>query len=57
MYSMVVKRITIHKNEKTKCKNLSKFFSGPSADALSEDAITSANILTKFSKDHANVKI
>ena len=32
-------------------------FTGPTAVALSEDAITSAKILTKFSKDNKNLKI
>ena len=50
-------RITKLALEKTKCKDLSSLFSGPTAVALSEDAITSAKILTKFSKDHENLKI
>jgi large subunit ribosomal protein L10 len=32
-------------------------FSGPTAVALSQDAISSAKILTKFSKDNQNLKI
>ena len=32
-------------------------FTGPTAIALSEDAITSAKILTKFSKENKNLKI
>ena len=43
--------------EKTRCKELSKFFIGPTAVALSSDAITSAKILTNFSKDNSNLKI
>ncbi len=43
--------------EKTKCKELSNLFTGPTAVALSEDAITSAKILTKFSKENENLKI
>ena len=43
--------------EKTKCKELSNLFTGPTAVALSEDAITSAKILTKFSKDNNNLKM
>ena len=43
--------------EKTKCKDLSDLFTGPTAVALSEDAITSAKILTKFSKENENLKI
>ena len=43
--------------EKPKGKELSDLFSGPTAVALSEDAITSAKILTKFSKENENLKI
>ena len=50
-------RITKLALEKTRCKNLSDLFSGPTAVALSEDAITSAKILTNFSKEHKNLKI
>ena len=32
-------------------------FSGPTAVALSQDAITSSKILSKFSKDNQNLKI
>ncbi len=50
-------RITKLALEKTRCKNLSNLFSGPTAVALSDDAITSAKILTKFSKENENLKI
>ena len=50
-------RITKLAMEKTKCKELSNLFTGPTAVALSEDAITSAKILTKFSKENENLKI
>ncbi len=50
-------RITKLALEKTKCKELSELFSGPTAVALSKDAITSAKILTKFSKEKENLKI
>ena len=50
-------RITKLALEKSKCKDLSDLFSGPTAVALSEDAITSAKILTKFSKENENLKI
>ncbi len=50
-------RITKLALEKTKCKELSSLFSGPTAVALSEDAITSAKILTKFSKENEKLKI
>ena len=38
-------------------KDLSNLFNGPTAVAISEDAITSAKILTKFSKENDNLKI
>ena len=50
-------RITKLALEKTKCEELSALFSGPTAIAFSEDAITSAKILTKFSKENENLKI
>ena len=50
-------RITKLALEKTKCKDLSNLFTGPTAIALSEDAITTAKILTKFSKENENLKI
>ena len=57
IFKVTKNRITKLAIEKTKCKDLSNLFTGPTAVALSEDAITSAKILTKFSKDHANLKI
>ena len=50
-------RITKLALEKTRCKDLSNLFSGPTAVAFSEDAITSAKILTNFSKENENLKI
>ena len=50
-------RITKLALEKSKCKNLSNLFTGPTAVALSNDAIISAKILTKFSKENTNLKI
>ena len=50
-------RITKLALEKTRCKDLSDLFSGPTAVALSKDAITSAKILTNFSKENENLKI
>ena len=57
IFKVTKNRITKLAIEKTKCKDLSNLFTGPTAVALSEDAITSAKILTKFSKDHDNLKI
>ena len=36
---------------------MENLFSGPTAVAFSEDAITSAKILTKFAKSNSNLKI
>ena len=57
IFKITKNRITKLALEKTKCKELSNLFTGPTAVALSEDAITSAKILTKFSKDNKNLKI
>ena len=57
IFKVTKNRITKLAIEKTKCKDLSNLFTGPTAVALSEDAIISAKILTKFSKDHENLKI
>ena len=56
-FQITKNRITKLALKDTKCKNLSNLFSGPTAVALSEDAITSAKILTKFSKENENLKI
>jgi len=57
IFKITKNRITKLALEKTKCKDLSNLFTGPTAVALSKDAITSAKILTKFSKDNKNLKI
>ncbi len=57
IFKVTKNRITKLAIEKTRCKNLSNLFSGPTAVALSKDAIVSAKILTKFSKENANLKI
>ena len=57
IFKVTKNRITKLAIEKTKCKDLSNLFTGPTAVALSEDAIISAKILTRFSKDHENLKI
>ncbi len=56
-FKITKNRITKLALEKTRCKELSELFNGPTAVALSEDAITSAKILTKFSKENSNLKI
>ena len=57
LFKITKNRITKLALEKTKCKDLSNLFTGPTAVALSQDAITSAKILTKFSKENQSLKI
>ena len=57
LFKVTKNRITKIALEKTKCKDLTNLFTGPTAVALSNDAITSAKILTKFSKENENLKI
>ena len=47
IFKITKNRITKLALEKTKCKDISELFTGPTAVAMSEDAITSAKILTK----------
>ena len=56
-FKITKNRITKLALENTRCKNLSDLFKGPTAVALSDDAITSAKILTKFSKENEKLKI
>ena len=56
-FKITKNRITKIALEKTRCKELSKLFTGPTAVALSSDAITSAKILTNFSKENSKLKI
>ena len=56
-FKITKNRITKLALEKTRCKDLSGLFKGPTAIALSDDAITSAKILTNFSKENENLKI
>jgi len=56
-FKVTKNRITKIALKNSKCKDLSNLFVGPTAVALSNDAITSAKILTKFSKENANLKI
>ena len=57
MFKITKNRITKLALKDTKCKNIADLFSGPTAVALSKDAISSAKILTNFSKDNQNLKI
>ena len=56
-FQITKNRITKLALKNSKCKNLSELFTGPTAVALSKDAITSAKILTKFSKENKSLKI
>jgi large subunit ribosomal protein L10 len=57
IFKITKNRITKLALEKTKCKDLSNLFKGPTAVAFGEDAIMSARILSKFSKDNENLKL
>ena len=56
-FKITKNRITKLALEKTSRKDLSNLFIGPTAVAMSDDAITSAKILTNFSKENQNLKI
>ena len=56
-FKITKNRITKIALQNTKCKDLETLFTGPTAVALSKDAISSAKILTKFSKENQNLKI
>ena len=57
IFKITKNRITKLALEKTRCKELSNLFTGPTAVALSQDAIITAKILTNFSKENSNLKI
>ena len=57
LFKITKNRITKLALKDTKCKDIADLFSGPTAIALSKDAISSAKILTKFSKDNQKLKI
>ena len=57
MFKITKNRITKLALKDTKCKDIADMFSGPTAVALSQDAISSAKILTKFAKKNSNLKI
>ena len=56
-FKITKNRITKLALQDSKCKDLTNLFTGPTAVALSEDAISSAKILTKFSKENKSLKI
>ena len=57
IFKITKNRITKLALEGSKYKKLENLFSGPTAVTFSEDAITSAKILTKFAKKNSNLKI
>ena len=57
IFKITKNRITKLALEKTKCKDLSDLFTGPTAVAFGEDAIMSARILSKFAKDNDSLKL
>ncbi len=57
IFKITKNRITKLALEKTKCKELSNLFIGPTAVAFGDDAIISARILAKFAKDNENLKL
>jgi len=56
-FKITKNRITKLALEGTKFKKLENLFTGPTAVAFSDDAISSAKILTKFAKTNSNLKI
>ena len=57
LFKITKNRITKLALEGSKFKKLENLFSGPTAIAFSEDAITSAKILTKYAKKNSSLKI
>ena len=57
LFKITKNRITKLALEGSKFKKLENLFTGPTAVALSEDAITSAKILTKFAKSNPSLRI
>ena len=57
LFKITKNRVTKLALKGSKFKKLENLFSGPTAVTFSEDAITSAKILTKFSKNNPNLKI
>ena len=57
LFKITKNRITKLAITGSKYEKLGNLFTGPTAVAFSEDAITSAKILTKFAKQNKNLKI
>ena len=56
-FKITKNRITKLALKDTKCKDLEKFFNGPTAAAISSDPIMSAKILAKYAKSGSHLKI
>ena len=56
LFKITKNRITKIAIKETPVKDLEKYFSGPTAQSLSSDPITTAKILTKFAKTHEKIK-
>jgi large subunit ribosomal protein L10 len=57
LFKITKNRITKIAIKGTPVEDLEKYFTGPTAAAISSDPITTAKILTKFSKSHDKLKI
>jgi large subunit ribosomal protein L10 len=57
LFKITKNRITKLAIKETACKDLEKFFVGPTAAAISSDPFLSARILTKFAKSNDKLKI
>ena len=57
LFKITKNRITKIAKKETPVKDLEKYFTGPTAAAISSDPVTTAKILTKFAKSHDKLKI
>ena len=57
LFKITKNRITKLAIKDSPVKDLEKYFTGPTAAAISSDAISAAKILTKFAKSHNKLKI
>ena len=57
LFKVTKNRITKIAIKETPVKELEKYFTGPTAAAISSDPISAAKILTKFAKTHDKLKI
>ena len=57
LFKITKNRITKIAIKESPVKDLEKYFTGPTAAAMSSDPIITAKILTKFAKSHSKLKI